>query len=116
MNNQSVEEKSNVIPVLVEKGEIDDLEVFSPMTISEIPGSYETGRTAHLLLPLVYPLLQVGGWTVSVLITFRLVMIPLLTAGSTPVTLTLAIGVSTFLVLCGICAVIKVLERSKGGK
>ncbi len=116
MTNQSVEKTINVIPVLVEKAKIDNLEVFSPMTLSEIPEKYYAGKIPDLLLPLLYRLLQVGGWTVSVLITFRLVMIPLLAAGSSPVTLTLAIGISTFLVLCGICAVIKELESSKGGK
>jgi hypothetical protein len=115
-NNETIKETINVMPILVEKAEIDDLEVFSPKTRSEIPDKYDVERIPDLLLPLIYRLIQVGGWTVSVLITFRLVMIPLLASGSSPLTLTLAIGISAFLVLCGICAVIKELEGSKGGK
>lgn len=113
--NETVKETINIIPVLVEKAEIDGLEAFSSATLSEIHETDVWGMS-DLLLPLLYRLLQVGGWTVSVLITFRLVMIPLLVAGNNPLTLTLAIGISAFLVLCGICAVIREVERSKGGK
>lgn len=56
-------------------------------------------------------LLRTGGWTVAVLLTFRFVLVPLLAAGNTPVALTLAIGVSIFLVLCAIGALVKELKR-----
>jgi hypothetical protein len=58
-----------------------------------------------------YLLLRIGGWTVAVLLAFRLVIIPLLTAGNSPVALILASAVSAFLVLCAIAVVIRQLHR-----
>lgn len=56
-------------------------------------------------------LLKTGGWTVAVLLAFRFVLVPLLTAGNTPVALTLAIAVSIFLVLCAVGALVRELKR-----
>ncbi|BAY95940.1 MULTISPECIES: hypothetical protein [unclassified Tolypothrix] len=56
-------------------------------------------------------LLKTGGWTVAVLLAFRLVVIPLLTAGNTPVACILAIAVSVFLVLRAVGALIRELKR-----
>ncbi|MBD2498421.1 hypothetical protein [Nostoc sp. FACHB-280] len=56
-------------------------------------------------------LLRTGGWTVAVLLAFRFVLVPLLTAGNTPVALTLAIAVGIFLVLCAVGAVVRELKR-----
>ncbi|NJL80852.1 MAG: hypothetical protein HC836_41360 [Richelia sp. RM2_1_2] len=56
-------------------------------------------------------LLKTGGWTVAVLLAFRFVLIPLLTAGNTPVALTLAIAVSIFLVLCAVGALVRDFKR-----
>jgi hypothetical protein len=56
-------------------------------------------------------LLRTGGWTVAVLLAFRFVLVPLLTAGNTPVALTLAITVSIFLVLCAVGALVRELKR-----
>lgn len=56
-------------------------------------------------------LLRTGGWTVAVLLAFRFVLVPLLTAGNTPVVLTLAIAVSIFLVLCAVGALVRELKR-----
>jgi hypothetical protein len=56
-------------------------------------------------------LLRTGGWTVAVLLAFRFVLVPLLTAGNTPVALTLAIAVSIFLVLCAVGALVRELKR-----
>lgn len=56
-------------------------------------------------------LLRTGGWTVAVLLAFRLVLIPLLTAGNTPVALTLAFAVSIFLVLCAVGALVRDFKR-----
>jgi hypothetical protein len=56
-------------------------------------------------------LLRTGGWTVAVLLAFRFVLVPLLTAGNTPVALTLAIAVSIFLVLCAISALVREIKR-----
>jgi hypothetical protein len=56
-------------------------------------------------------LLKTGGWTVAVLLAFRFVVVPLLTAGNTPVALTLAIAVSIFLVLCAISGLVREFRR-----
>lgn len=56
-------------------------------------------------------LLKTGGWTVAALLAFRFVLVPLLTAGNTPVALTLAIAVSIFLVLCAVGALVRELKR-----
>lgn len=56
-------------------------------------------------------LLKTGGWTVAVLLSFRFVLIPLLSAGNTPVALILAIAVSIFLVLCAVGALVREFKR-----
>ncbi|WDD30171.1 hypothetical protein PQG02_00130 (plasmid) [Nostoc sp. UHCC 0926] len=56
-------------------------------------------------------LLKTGGWTVAVLLAFRFVLMPLLAAGNTPVSLTLAIAVSIFLVLCAVGALVREFKR-----
>ena len=56
-------------------------------------------------------LLKTGGWTAAVLLAFRFVLIPLLSAGNTPVALTLAIAVSIFLVLCAVGALVRDFKR-----
>lgn len=56
-------------------------------------------------------LLKTGGWTAAVLLSFRFVLIPLLSAGNTPVALILAIAVSIFLVLCAISALIREIKK-----
>ncbi|MBN3871589.1 MAG: hypothetical protein HWQ23_15310 [Nostoc sp. JL33] len=56
-------------------------------------------------------LLKTGGWTVAVLLAFRFVVAPLLTAGNTPVTLILAISVSIFLILCAISGLVREFRR-----
>ena len=56
-------------------------------------------------------LLKTGGWTAAVLLSFRFVIIPLLSAGNSPVALILAIAVSIFLVLCAIGALVREFKR-----
>ena len=55
-------------------------------------------------------LAKIGGPAVALLAVFRLVMVPLLAVGSSPVSVVLAVSVGIFLVLCGIAAVIRVLQ------
>lgn len=56
-------------------------------------------------------LLKVGGWTVAVLLALRLLLVPLLSAGNTPVALVLAISIGVFLALAGICSIIRELKQ-----
>ena len=56
-------------------------------------------------------LLRTGGWTVAVLLALRLILMPLLTAGNTPVAVILAAAVGFFLIICGIGALVRELKR-----
>jgi hypothetical protein len=56
-------------------------------------------------------LLKTGGWTAAVLLSFRFVIIPLLSAGNSPVALILAMAVSIFIVLCAIGALVREFKR-----
>ena len=56
-------------------------------------------------------LLKTGGWTVAVLLAFRLVVMSLVAAGNNPVALTLAIAVSVFLILCAVGALVREFKR-----
>lgn len=56
-------------------------------------------------------LLKTGGWTAAVLLSFRFVIIPLLSAGNSPVALILAMAVSIFIVLCAVGALVREFKR-----
>jgi hypothetical protein len=62
------------------------------------------------LQPVLTLLLKTGGWTVAVLVAFRWVVIPLVTVNN-PVSLTLAISVSIFLILSGITFLVRECKK-----
>jgi hypothetical protein len=64
-----------------------------------------------LWIQFLHQLLMVGGWTVAVLLALRLLLVPLLSAGNTPVALVLAISIGVFLALAGICPIIRELHQ-----
>lgn len=49
-------------------------------------------------------ILRVGGWAAAMLLAFRFVLIPLVSAANSPVTIILAIAVSGFLLMAGFSA------------
>jgi len=87
-----------IFPSLPGKSQHKELEPYCPQSTAD--------RQQFLSL-----LLITGGWTVAVLLAFRFVLVPLLTAGNTPVALTLAIAVSIFLVVCAAGALVRELKR-----
>lgn len=70
----------------------------------------ETEGEMNLEFQFLIGLVTIGGPAAALLISFRFVIIPLLAAGSSPVSLVLAISVGLFLILCGIVAIIRVLR------
>lgn len=71
----------------------------------------QTVEESRAFLKILQQLLHTGGWTVAVLIGFRIAIVPLIAVGNSTVILVLTVAISVFLVLRAVAQIIRELQQ-----
>jgi hypothetical protein len=105
-NCDNIGQKSNTQLLLQPTEQCEAIIVFEPETVVDLDVEQKPSHNIFSSFELINSLVEAGGWTVSVMFFFGLTLKPLLIASTNPVSLVLAMGLVTFLIIQAIGRII----------